>query len=144
MIRGARIGPGIILTSLCEIIELASGGSKRVFDRHLNMFVPLVVRRRMIDYDGLAPWNGKRDVDMEAGAVMVFVARCDYSYAASNDVAIVLFQPLYFTFDRSTRRLGRIASLKDHLQWDLHDDLSVVVNFLATIHQPGRPLCSKK
>jgi hypothetical protein len=38
---------------------------------------------------------------MEAGAVMVFVARCDYSYAASNDVAIVLFQPLYFTFDRN-------------------------------------------
>ena len=73
---------------LGEIIELASGGSKRVFDRHLNMFVPLVVRRRMIDYDGFVRWNGKRDVDMEAGAVMVFVARCDYSYAASNDVAL--------------------------------------------------------
>jgi hypothetical protein len=41
---------------LREIIELPSGGSKRVFDR---------VRRRMIDYDGLVPWNGKRDVDME-------------------------------------------------------------------------------
>ena len=80
---------------------MASGGSKRVFDRHLNMFVPLVVRRCMIDYDGFVRWNGKRDVDMEAGAVMVFVARCDHSYAASNDVAIVLFQPLYFTFDRN-------------------------------------------
>jgi len=32
---------------LREIIELPSGGSKRVFDRHLNMFVPLVVRRRI-------------------------------------------------------------------------------------------------
>ena len=76
---------------LREIVELTSGGSKRVFDRHLNMLVPLVVRRRMIDYDGFVPWDGKRNVDMEAGAVMVFVARCDYSYAASNDMAIVLF-----------------------------------------------------
>ena len=120
---------------LGEIIELASGGSKRVFDRHLNMFVPLVVRRRMIDYDGFVRWNGKRDVDMEAGAVMVFVARCDYSYAASDDVAIVLFQPLYFTFDRNAHGVRRIGSFKSHLQWDLHDDLSVTANLLTTIHQ---------
>jgi hypothetical protein len=114
---------------------LASGGSKRVFDRHLNMLVPLVVRRRMIDYDGFVRWNGKRDVDMEAGAVMVFMARCDHCHVASNDVAIVLFQPLYFAFDRSARRLRRIAPFKSHLQWDLHDNLSVTVNLLTTIHQ---------
>jgi hypothetical protein len=72
---------------LREIIELPSGGSKRVFDRHLNMFVPLVVRRRMIDYDGLVPWNGKRDVDMEAGAVMVFAARCDYSMGQRAEIS---------------------------------------------------------
>jgi hypothetical protein len=84
-------------------------------------------------------WNGKRDVDMEAGAVMVFVARCDYSYAASNDMAIVLFQPLYFTFDRNAHGLRRIGSFKSHLQWDLHDNLSVTVNFLTTIHQRRSP-----
>ena len=93
----------------------------------------------MIDYDVFVRWNGQRDVDMEASAVMVFMARCDHSHVASNDVAIVLFQPLYFTFDRSARRLRRIASFKSHLQWDLHDDLSVAVNSLATIHQPRSP-----
>ena len=66
------------LTLLREIIELPSGGSKRVFDRHLNMFVPLVVRRRMIDYDGFVPWNGKRDVDMEAGAVITTTVIVSY------------------------------------------------------------------
>ena len=115
---------------------MASGGSKRVFDRHLNMLVPLVVRRRMIDYDVFVRWNGKRDVDMEAGAVMVFMARCDHCHVASNNVAIVLFQPLYFAFDRSARRLRRIAPFKSHLQWDLHVDLSVTANF-----GPGTLLC---
>lgn len=114
---------------------MASGSRESVFDRDLNMFGPLVVSRRVIDYDGFVPWNGKRDVDMEAGAVMVFVARCDYSYAASNDVTIVVFQPLYFTFDRNAHGLRRIGSFKSHLQWGLHDNLSVTVNLLTTIHR---------
>jgi hypothetical protein len=58
---------------------------------------------------------------------------------ASNNVAIVLFQPLYFAFDRSARRLRRIAPFKRHLQWDLHVDLSVTANFLTTIHQRRSP-----
>jgi len=72
---------------------------------------------------------------METVAVVVFVARCDHCYAASNDVAIVLFQPLYLTFDRSANSLRWIASFKSHLQWDLHDDLSVAANSVMTIHQ---------
>ena len=72
---------------------------------------------------------------MEAGAVMVFVTGCDHSYVASNDVAIVLFQPLPFAFDRSASRLRRIAPFKSHLQWDLHDNLSVIANSLTTMHQ---------
>jgi hypothetical protein len=116
------------LTWLREIVDLASGGGERVFDRHLNMLVPLVVGRRMIDDDVFVRWNCKRDVDMEAAAVTVFVAGCDHGYAASNDMAIGLFQPLYFTFDRSARSLGRIGSFKSHLQRDLHDDLSVAVD----------------
>jgi len=98
---------------------LASGGGESVFDRHLDMFGPFIVRPRVIDYDVFVRWNGKRDVDMEAGAVMVFMARCDHCHVASNNVAIVLFQPLYFAFDRSARRLRRIAPFKSHLQWDL-------------------------
>jgi len=118
---------------------LASDGGKSVFDCHLNMFGPFVVRIRMIDYEVFVRRSGKRDVDMEPGAVMVFMARCDHSYAASNDVAIVVFQPLYFALDRSARRLRRIAPFKSHLQWDLHDDLSVTANSLPTTHQRRSP-----
>jgi hypothetical protein len=114
---------------------LASGRGESVFDRHLDMFGPFIVRPRVIDYDVFVRWNAKRDVDMEAGAVMVFLARCDHCHVASNNVAIVLFQPLYFAFDRSARRLRRIAPFKTHLQWDLHVDLSATANFLTTIHQ---------
>jgi hypothetical protein len=109
---------------------LASGRGESVFDRHLDMFGPFIVRPRVIDYDVFVRWNGKRDVDMEAGAVMVFLARCDHCHVASNNVAIVLFQSLYFAFDRSAHRLRRIAPFKTHLQWDLHVDLSVTANFV--------------
>ena len=118
---------------------MASGGGESVFDRYLDMFGPFIVRPRVIDYDVFVRWNGKRDVDMEAGAVMVFMARCDHCHVASNNVAIVLFQSLYFALDRSARRLRRIAPFKSHLQWDLHVDLSVTANFLTTIHQRRSP-----
>jgi hypothetical protein len=58
---------------LREIVELPSGGGKRVFDRHLNMFVSAVVRRRVIDYNVLVRRNRKRNVDTESTAVTVFV-----------------------------------------------------------------------
>jgi hypothetical protein len=76
---------------LREIVELPSGGGKRVFDRHLNMFVSAVVRRRVIDYNVLVLRNRKRYVDTESAAVTVFVTGCNYSDMASDDVAIVLF-----------------------------------------------------
>jgi hypothetical protein len=115
---------------LREIVELTSGCGKRVFDRYLNMLmcVSFVVRRVVIDYDAFVRWHCKRDMDIEAAAVTVFVARCDHSDAASNDVAIVLFQPLYFAFDGNAHSLRRIGSFKSHLQRDLHDDLSVAAN----------------
>jgi hypothetical protein len=122
------------LTSLREIIELASGGGESVFDRYLDMFGPFFVRRRVIDCDVFVRWNSKRDVDMEPDAMMVFVTRGDHRYAASNDVAIVLFQPLHFTFDRSAHSVRRIGSFKSHLQWDLHDDPSVAANPLTTVY----------
>ena len=113
---------------LHEIVDLASGGGERVFDRHLNMIVPFVVGRRAIDYDVFVRWNCKPDMDVEVAAVTVFVAGCYHCYAASNDMAIVLFQLLYFTFDRSARSLRRIGSFKGHLQRNLHDNLSVAVD----------------
>jgi hypothetical protein len=71
-----------------EIVDLASGGGERVFDRHLNMLVPFVVGRRVIDYDVFVWGNCKPDVDMEVAALTVFVAGCYHCYAASNDMAI--------------------------------------------------------
>ena len=79
------------------------------------MFVLVVVRRRVIDNDVFVRWNCQRDVDLEAGAVTVFMARCDHSDATSDDLTIVLFHPFDFAFDRSARSLRRIASFKSHL-----------------------------
>jgi hypothetical protein len=103
------------LILLREIVELPSGGGKRVFDCHLNMFVSVVVRRRVIDYNVFVRRNRKRNVDTESAAVTVFVTGCDYSYAASNDLTIVLFKPLHLAFDRNAHRLRRIGSFKIHL-----------------------------
>lgn len=103
------------LTWLREIIDLAFGGGKRFSDSHLNVFVPVVVRRRVIDNDVFVRWNCQRDVDLEARAVTVFMARCDHSHVTSDDVTIVLFQPFDFAFDRSAHSLRRIASFKSHL-----------------------------
>ncbi len=115
------------LTSLCQFSELATGGSERIFDRDFNMFVPVVVGRRSIDYNIFVRWNCNRDVDMEAATVMVLAARRDHSYAASNDVVIVLLQPVYFMFNRNTHSLRWVHSFKSQLQWDLHDDLSAAL-----------------
>ena len=78
---------------LREIVELPSGGGKRVFDCHLNMLVSAVVRRRVIDYNVLVRRDRKRDVDTGSAAVTVFVTGRNYSDVASDNVAIVLFQP---------------------------------------------------
>jgi hypothetical protein len=110
---------------LREIVELPSGRGKRVFDCHLNMLVSAVVRRRVIDYNVLVRRDRKRDVDTESAAVTVFVTGRDYSDVASDDVAIVLFQPFYFPFDRGAHRLRQLRSFKSYLQWNLHDVLSI-------------------
>jgi hypothetical protein len=118
------------------MVELPSGGRKRVFDRNLNIFVSAVVRRRVIDYDIFVRRDRKQNMDLKSAAVTVFVARCDYSYVKSNDVAIVLFQPLHFAFDRSAYRRRRIASFKIQLQWNLHDDLSVFASASSATEPP--------
>jgi hypothetical protein len=106
-----------------ESIELTSSGGKCVLNGQLSMLVPAVVRRLVIDYDVLVRGKCERDVNMEAAAVPVFVTRRDHSHTTSNDALIVLFQPLHFMRDRGANALGRIRSLKGHLQWDLHEVL---------------------
>ena len=68
------------------------------------MLVSAIVRGLVIDYDVFVRGKCRRDVNLETGAVAVFVTRRDHSYVASNDVAIVLFQPLHFMCDRSANR----------------------------------------
>jgi hypothetical protein len=80
---------------------LPSCGRKRIFDRQLDLFASVFVRRRVIDYDVFVRRDRKQNIDMKSVAVTVFVVGCNNGYVASNDVAIVLFQPLHFAFDRS-------------------------------------------
>jgi hypothetical protein len=125
-----------------EIVDLPTGGSKRLFDRHLDMFVPCIVRWRMIDDNVLVRGNCNPDADLEAGAVLMLVARRDHSNAAPDDMVIVLFQPLCFTFDFGAHSLRRLASFEGHLQWGLHNGLSVFMAVRAGKRRTGRKSCN--
>ena len=57
------------------------------------MFVPCVLRRRVVDENVSVRRNCKPDMDLEPGTVTVLVTRCDHSYAASDDAMIVFLQP---------------------------------------------------
>src|ERR1700719_2335817 len=85
------------------------------------MFVARVVPWRTIDHDVFVRRNSKPDVDLEAGAMAVLVARRDHGYAAPNDVAIMRLQPLYFMFDRNAHGIRWLGSFESHLQWSLHN-----------------------
>ena len=66
-----------------EIVELASGRSKRILDRDLGMLVPGVVGC-MIDHNFAVLRNGKPDVNLEAGAVAMLMAFGDHRHPASR------------------------------------------------------------
>ena len=85
------------------------------------MLVPAVVRWLVIDYNVLVRGKCERDVNVKTGAVAVFVTRRDHSYTTSDDVVILVFQPLHFMHDRGANNLRRIRSFECDLQWDLHE-----------------------
>jgi hypothetical protein len=74
-------------------VNLTSNSRESVLDRDLNVFVPCVVDRRMIDNDVLVQRNGQPNVDLKASAVAMLVAWCNNGYAASGDALIVGLQP---------------------------------------------------
>jgi hypothetical protein len=113
---------------LREVIDLPSSAGKRIFDRYLNMFVPCILRRRVVDENVFVRRNCKPDMDLEAGTVTVLLTRCDHSYAASDDAMIVFLQPVYLTIDYGADRVRRLGSFERHLQWDLHNGLSISKN----------------
>jgi hypothetical protein len=92
------------------------------------MLVPSILRWLVVDYDVFVRRNCKPNVDMEAGAVMVLVTRCDYGYAATDDMMIVFLQPFYFTFDRGSHSIRRLGAFKSDLNWNLHGGLSGSMN----------------
>ena len=107
---------------------MSSSGGKCILDRDLDMLVPSILRWLMVDHDVFVRRNCKPNVDMEAGAVMVLVTRCDHSYAATDDVMIVFLQPFYLTFDRGSHGVRRLGPFKSNLNWDLHSGLSSSTN----------------
>ena len=115
----------VLLTCLREVIDLPSSGGKRILDRYLNMFVPCILRRRVVDENVFVRRNCEPDMDLEPGTVTVLVTRRDHSYAARSDAMIVFLQPVYLTINYSTHSLRRLGSFERHLQWDLHNGLSI-------------------
>ena len=114
-----------LLTRLREIIYLPSSRGKRILDRYLNMLVPCILRRRVVDENVFVRRNCKPDTDLEPGTVTVLLTRRDHSYAASDDAMIVFLQPVYLMIDYGARGLRRLGSFERHLQWDLHNGLSI-------------------
>jgi hypothetical protein len=39
----------VLLTRLRDVVDLPSSGGKRILDGYLNMFVPCILRRRVVD-----------------------------------------------------------------------------------------------
>ena len=56
-----------LLTRLREIIYLPSSSGKRILDRYLNMLVPCILRRRVVDENVFVRRNCKPDTDLEPG-----------------------------------------------------------------------------
>jgi len=100
--------------SKSEVIDLPSSGGKRIFDGYLNMLVPCVVRRRVVDDNIFVRRNCKPDMDLEPRTVTMLPARRDHSHAASDNAMIVFLQPVYLTIDYGARGLRRLDSFIRH------------------------------
>jgi len=79
------LGAELLLTRLREVIDLPSSGGKRILDRYLNMFVPRILRRRVVDENVFVRRNCKPDMDLEAGTVTMLVTRCDHKRHPGRD-----------------------------------------------------------
>jgi hypothetical protein len=110
---------------LCEVIYLPPSGGERILDGCLNMLVPCILRRRVVDENVFVRRNCKPDMDLKPGTVTMLVARRDHSYAASNDAIIVFLQSIYLMIDYGAHSLRRLSSFERHFQWDLHGSLSI-------------------
>jgi hypothetical protein len=115
----------VLLIRSREVIDLPLSRGERILDGCLNMLVPCILRRRVVDENVFVRWKCKPDMDLEPGTVTMLATRRDHSYAASDDVMIVFPQPVYLMIDYGARGLRRLGSLERHFQWDLHNGLSI-------------------
>ena len=118
----------VLLIRLREVIDLTSSRGERILDGSLNMLVPCILRRRVVDENVFVRRNGKPDMDLEPSTVTMLVARRDHSHAASDNMMIVSLQPVYLMIDYCARALRWFSSFERHFQWDLHNGLSISKN----------------
>jgi hypothetical protein len=116
---------GVLLVCFREVIDLPSSRGERIPDGCLNMLVPCILRRRVVDEDVLVRGNCKPDMDLEPGSVTMLVTTRDHSHTTSDDMMIVFLQPADLMIDYGARGLRRLGSLERHFQWDLHNGLSI-------------------
>ncbi len=116
---------GSLLIRSRQVIDLPSSRGERILDGYLNMLMPCILRRRVVDDNVFVRRNGKPDMDLEPGTVTMLVTGRYHSYAASDDVMIVLLQPVYLMSNYGTHSLRRLGSFERHFQWDLQNGLSI-------------------
>jgi len=101
---------------LREVIDLPSSRGECILNGCLNMLVPCILRRRVVDENVFVRRNGKPDMDTEPGTVTMLVTRRDHSHAASDNVMIVFLQPVYLIIDYSAHALRWLSSFERHFQ----------------------------
>src|SRR5258707_3228207 len=86
---------GLAARTLCQSLDLASGGRERVLDRDLDVHVASVIGRLVADHDVLVGRNRYPDVDTIDGTVAVLRTRRDDRNTTTGKVGVVIFQPLH-------------------------------------------------
>ena len=77
-----------------EVVDLAPSCGESVLDRCLGMFMPRVVRGRMINNDILVRRYRQPNVDPKPDAMAMLVTWRDNGNAASRNALIVGLEPL--------------------------------------------------
>ena len=101
-------------------IDLTSRRSEGVPDRDLGMLVTGVIGRGVVHDHVLVRRHGQPDMDLEAGAVAMLVARGDDRDAAGGDAPIVGLEALDLGQDLGAGGVGRFRAFEGDLRVDLH------------------------
>jgi hypothetical protein len=128
-----------ISARLANILDLASGGRKRVLHRDLDLLVTFFVRRGVADDDVFLGRHRQKDVDLESCPMPMAVTWTDHGHPAGGDAFVVRFEPLEFTLDVRPNWIRWLASLKYDLKRVLHLGLSLMPMSGMGNHQSTTP-----